>query len=233
MKEGDAVVEKLYTVSLPYEKIVLLDGKVDEETQMIIDLAKTEKSFGLDSYSNEILRQALECGKLSWGIVSISRCEHCDDKPKGYARYDRNSRYHRKGDFNYDKPYSYMGVKPFQGFIIFNGASGICYDCWYKKYLPVIVRYIIDNDLPIELQKNDIAETRYKKDPVMVCYDCGKEMRESEMELRPTVMGDGYYPCGCPHCGAKSLVFGKSHKTTNKFVMKRVEQTGGEAVAPK
>lgn len=216
-------MNKMYNFSLTYDEAMLLDGKVSEKSQGIVDVAKKEHEFGLDDFCNEILRKAMEKGKLSWGRKKISSCEHCDDKPSGYHTYTRNSRYHRKGAPNYDAPYEYSGIDPFQGFVVFQGLSGVCVDCWYKKYLPVLVNYIIENDLPIEIQKNDIAESLYKKDDIRICFKCGEEIRESEMGTSMTMMGDGRYPSTCPKCGATSTIFGPSHKTTDKYVMVKTQ----------
>lgn len=100
--------------------------------------------------------------------------------------------------------------------------SGICRDCWFNVYLPKLVNFIIENDLPIEIQKNDIAETKYKKDDIRICYSCGEKMYESEMGRRTTLMGDGTYASKCPKCGAESLLFGNSHKITDEFTMRKI-----------
>lgn len=212
---------KEYCVYLTYDEIVLLDGKVGEKSQKVIEQAKKENSFGLDDFCNEILRMAVERGELTWGSQKISCCEHCRDKPKGYYKYSRSSRYHRKGDIDYDRPYSYIGVKPFQGFVVFQGLPGVCLECWMDKYLPKIVKYIVDNDLPVELQMNAIAGTKWKKDKMKICYDCGKEMYESEMKRSDTLFGNGTYPSDCPYCGAHGG-FARSHKQTDKFRMIRI-----------
>lgn len=42
-------------------------------------------------------------------------------------------------------------------------------------------------------------------------------MPNSQMGSLSTLMGNGYYKGVCPHCGAKQLPFGQSHKLTDKF----------------
>ena len=79
--------------------------------------------------------------------------------------------------------------------------------------------------MPIEIQKNDIAETKYKKDSVYICHKCGEKMYESEMGKASTLMGDGYYPSKCPKCGAESLLFGNIYKLTDEFRMVKCEWT--------
>ena len=80
-----------------------------------------------------------------------------------------------------------------------------------------LIDYIIKHDLKVEIMKNDYKPGKYLKDDIRICFDCGEEMFESKMSKERTMMGDGYYPSGCPKCGAKSLPFGKSHETTNNF----------------
>lgn len=214
---------KLYRLALTYNEAILLDGKVSAEQQKVIDEAKTENKFGLDDFCNEVLRKALEVGKLSWGRKEISSCSHCEDKPRGYNTYARSGKYHSKGEKNLDAPLKYSGIDPFQGFIVLSGGSGVCADCWFKKYLPKLINYIVEHDLPIEIQKNSIGNTLYKRDPIRVCFKCGEEIRESEMGTSNTMIGDGKYPSTCPKCGAVSTIFGGSHMATNKYVMIKQE----------
>lgn len=211
-------MEKYYDVDLTYNEIILLDGKVNEKAQKIINTAKLEYGFGFDNSSiNKALAEAINLGKLTWRYKQISNCEYCGKK-RDYYTYARDSRYHRKGEKNYDKSKYYAGIKFNEGFITMQGYGDMCVEC-FEKYKKEMIDYIIENDLPIEIQKNDYRVTKYVKDPILICYKCGKEMRESEMGKHACVMGDGYYPSTCPHCGAESLFLGNSHKTTDKFVM--------------
>lgn len=216
-------MQKTYSVSLTYDELLLIDGQCNEKAQEIVDNAKLEFSFGLDPVCNEILGKSIKNGKLTWRYQEISSCKTCKDKPSGYYKYERSSRYHRKGDNNYDAPFKYSGIEPNGGIISFSGIPGICKDCWFKVYLPKLIDYIISNDLPIEIQKNDIAETKYKKDSAYICHKCGKKMYESEMVKSRTLIGDGYYPSKCPKCGAESLLFGNIHKLTDEFRMVKCE----------
>lgn len=209
---------KLYTVKLTLDELMLIDGKSNEEVQKIIEQAKFENSFGLDDFSNEILRKAVENGKIEWSSCKISSCQFCDKK-SGYYTFTRNTRYHRKGGIDYRRPFEYSGIKPFCGFIIFNGVSGICSDCWYNKFIPKIYQYILDNDLKVELIKYKDFETKYYKDKSQICYNCEKLMYESEMGKERTFFNDGWYNSICPYCGAGQKPFGKTHKTSNKFRM--------------
>lgn len=214
---------KTYSVSLTYDELLLIDGKCGEKAQEIVEKAKLEFGFGLDPVCNEILAKSIKIGKLTWRYKEISSCETCKDKPRDYYKYARSSRYHRKGDNNYDAPLKYSGIEPNGGFISIAGIPGICKDCWFNVYLPKLTDYIISHDLPIEIQKNDIVATKYKKDSVYICHKCGEKIYESEMGKARTLVGDGYYPSKCPKCGAESLLFGNSHKLTDEFRMVKCE----------
>lgn len=216
--KGDIPIEKYYELNLTHNEAVMLDGKVNDKAQKIIDTAKLEYGFGFDNPAiNKALAEAMSLGKLTWRYKQISNCSYCE-KQRGYNTYTRNSRYHRKGEKNYDSPKYYSGIKFNEGFVTIQGYGDMCTEC-FEKYKHQLIDYILDNDLPIEIQKNDYKPTKYIKDPIKICYKCNEEVCESEMGLRRTMMGDGYYPSRCPHCGAESLAFGNSHKTTDKFKM--------------
>jgi len=212
-----------YAIRATYEELLLLDGKCSDEVQKIIDAAKTEHSIGFElPFMNEALRKAQETGKLEWAFPMIRHCSFCDKK-RGYHKYPRSSRYHHKGQDNADKPLYYSGVRFNPGIVQIQGVGDICYECFKKlRVLERLIDYILDNDLRIEIQKNDFKPTRYIKDPVKICFQCEKEMRESQMGRVSTVMRDGTYPGKCPHCGAIQQWLGKQHKHTDKFVMVNV-----------
>lgn len=210
--------DKTYSVDLTLKELELIDGKVSDKAQTIINKAKQENSYGFElPIMNEILRKSEEIGELKWRYKTIRKCKYCDKK-YDYHKYARSSRYHSKGDKNYDKPICYRGIEFNQGFVTIQGHGDICCDC-EKKYNVIhrLIDYIIDNDLKIQIQKNDYKPSKYLKDKVQICYECGKEMKKSEMGNIPTMMGDGYYKGICPHCRAEEKPFGKSHKTTDKF----------------
>lgn len=215
----------MYKVNLSYDEIILLDGKCNKEAQKLVDKAKLENSFGLDPICNAILAQSIKSGKLTWTRVTISSCIVCAAKPAGYHTYDRNSRYHSKGSYNYDKPLRYSGIKPNQGSLIVENAPGLCIDCWFDIYLPKLIKHIIDNDLPIEIQKNNIAETKYIRDNIRICKDCGNKIQESKMGKEYSLFRRGdTYPATCPYC------FSEANTTTEEFVMIKREDNTNEKI---
>lgn len=212
------IVEKLFNVKLPLQELLKLDGNVPQEIQKVIDEAKKESSYGFDlPVMNEILKQSEKNGKLTWTYKQIRSCDYCDKK-SDYHRYPRNGRYHSKGDKNFDKPIYYSGIKFNEGFVTIKGYGDMCSECCGKhKVKERLIDYILEHDFKVQVMKNDYKPGKYLKDDIRICYDCGEEMLESKMTKEMTMMGDGYYPSGCPKCGAKSLPFGRSHTTTNKF----------------
>lgn len=210
-------MEKLYKVELPYEELLMLDGKVLGKAQAVIDTAKRENSIGFDlPIMNEIILKSLKLGTFSWRSKSITSCPYCDKKHT-YHKYPRDSRNHRKGDFIYDKPMYYSGIVFNVGCVTIKGLGDMCADCNAKfQVRERITSYILEHDLPIQITNDE--RNKYIKDPIRICWDCGREMQESQMRKLPAVFG-GYYPSECPHCKAQSNPFGKSHKHTDKFVM--------------
>lgn len=208
----------MFDIKLSLDDLLKLDGTVAEEVQKVIDEAKKESSYGFDlPVMNEIIKEAEKIGKLSWSYKQIRSCDYCDKKPD-YYRYPRNGRYHRKGDKNFDKPIYYSGIKFNEGFVRIAGYGDMCSECCNKHRVKErIIDFILDNDLKIEIMKNDYKPGNYLKDDIRICFECNEEMLESKMSKEMTLMGGGYYPSGCPKCGAKSLPFGRSHKITSKF----------------
>lgn len=211
-------IEKLFKVELPLNELLKLDGNTSEVIQKVINEAKKESSYGFDlPVMNEIIKQSEKNGKLKWTHKSIRSCDYCDKKPD-YKTYPRSSRYHSKGDKNFNKPILYSGVKFNEGFITISGYGDMCLDCCNKHQVKErIIDYILNKNLKIEIMKNEYKPGKYLKDDIRLCYGCNEEMLESEMTKEMTLMGDGYYPSGCPKCGAKSLPFGSNHKITNKY----------------
>ena len=207
-----------FDIRVTSEELFMLDGKCSKAIQTLIDTVKAENVYGLDAFANQVISEAIKIGELDWHYMQISSCEHCGKLPR-YIPYKSNSRYHKKGEPNFSKPWYHPGVRIEHMYSV----SAICCDCW-NGMLPQIIKVILDKDLPVEIRKNEIAKTRYVKDVERVCYQCGKTMWESEMSERPTIMGNGRYKAGCPHCGAESLFLGDHHKQTGKFRLIKAKQ---------
>jgi len=210
-------------VSLKYEELLLLDGKVSHGVQEIINKKKYEKSIGFElPLMNEIISKSLTSGQFNYRIDRMRSCSYCDKK-YDYETYSRSSRRHYKGQKNMDKPLYYRGYQFNTGCLIFTNTADICMDC-EKKYDIVnrIEKHILENDLKIQLVNNK-DKTMYVKDDMQICWKCGYPIYKSEFEDLPAMMG-GYYKGKCPHCGFEEKLFGPTHRYTSDFRMKKVDK---------
>ena len=155
---------KTYEFNLTYDEVLLLDKQKEltKENQIKVDNIKEENSIGFPlDIMNEIIMVSKKSGELTWRVKQITHCEYCD-KERDYYRYTRSSRYHRKGDCNYDAPKYYTGYKFNEGFITIKGRGDMCKECEEKyNVIHTLIDYIIDNDLKIEIQNNDYRFSKY------------------------------------------------------------------------
>ena len=156
--------QKTYNFDLTYDEVLLLDKQkgLTKENQIKVDNIKEENNVGLPlDIMNEIIMASKKSGELTWRIKQIAHCEYCD-KERDYYRYTRSSRYHRKGDYNYDAPRYYTGYKFNEGFVTIKGRGDMCKECEEKyNVIHTLIDYIIDNDLKIEIQNNDYRFSKY------------------------------------------------------------------------
>jgi len=214
----------MYKVDLTLEELKLLDGKVSEEVQRVIDRAKKEERYGFElPFMNRVLREAEERGKLTWSRVRIRHCPFCD-KRYDYHRYTRDTKHHRKGEINPNRPVWYSGLAFNLGFIHIEGTGDICTDCARKhRVIERLIDYILDHDLKVEIQKNDYRHTRYIRDEIVRCFNCKREVQRSKMGKLPALFG-GEYRGKCPFCGAEERFLGETHEPTGRWVMTDAER---------
>lgn len=205
-------MEKTYRVDLTIKELLLLDGNVNEEAQKVIEQAKIESEFGFDlPIMNEILRKSIELGTITWTRKSVRSCSYCDKKHT-YQTYARSSRYHNKGDYNYDKPLYYGGIEFNQGFVTIDGVGDMCADCCSKyQVIEKLIDYIHEKDLKVQIQKNNYRPGKFLKEDIYVCNECKEEFPESKMGRERAMFG-GTYPCYCPHCNSN-----KTSQLRDKF----------------
>lgn len=53
-------------------------------------------------------------------------------------------------------------------------------------------------------------------------------MWQFDKTLRTTLMVDGYYYSGCPHCGKEQFILGDSHERTDEFRMVNINEVRKE-----
>ena len=131
---------------------------------------------------------------------------------------------YRKGEKNRDKQWYDRMVDFRESFVTIQNYTpyGVCKKCLDEGLEAELSKILSTKDFKFEWKY--LSPCPYKKDDLRICFSCNKEMYESEMGTERTIMGDGWYPATCPHCGAKSLFLGSSHKNTGKF---RIIEIGG------
>jgi len=213
------------TYELTDDELLILDGKASEAIQVEIEKAKERKQLHSDPVVARILAESLKMGTFEYQFIhDMTFCRECK-KSSGYALHTRSGKYHRKGDKNYDKPLKFSGIRCNSGFVTIQGHGNFCAACDKQHgWLATIVNEILTRSLPIELVRD--TKTKFRRDAERQCYQCEQTMFESEMGREHTLMGNGTYAATCPHCKAKSIIFGRNHKVTGKFRMLPAIATG-------
>lgn len=201
-------------ISLSDEELLLLDGKVNETAQEVINYVKKIDEFadiGDRKYA-EIIVQALSKGELGISYREISRCS-CGRT----TEYRKITRGRRRGELDFDHPIRIYGVSFMDGFVTIKGHSafGFCQECGEKAKI-AILNYIKVNDLPIQTG----TESNWIKEDAKICHNCKELIWEFDMGLEYAIMGDGRYYSKCPKCGADGGLFA-SHASAKKFRMVR------------
>jgi len=201
--------------TIPDEELILLDGRCCAETQSVIDEAKLRLDLrtlfaGLTDaeakFITEVKATAEKERRLVFRTSYGSYCSLCG-KSAGYVPHSRTSRYHRKGQPNYDKPKTFSGVDLYPGCVSIKNrfSLGCCADCW-KKVKPSLQLALRNVQAEIPEGITDVKPA-VKRHPVMKCTQCQWTGPESEMGLLRTLMGDGFYHGICPKCSAKNTLF--------------------------
>lgn len=216
-------------IKLTDNELILLDGKVNDEAQKIIEIAKTRISY-TDAFSSipepqrtfasNIILEAKENGELTFYWNPIRFCSICG-KSAGYAKYTRSGRYHRKGDPNRDRPLNLSGVELAKRFVRVQGYSslGSCRECW-EIVAPLVKSWL--STFPVQLPPQLIAsptQPLYTKQSNMKCSKCNWEGHQGEMGKLRTLMGDGWYAGKCPSCGVENTLFSDVIKPTEGYVL--------------
>ena len=221
------------SVYLVDEELVLLHEKCSDKIQIEVDKAieriKTKKTLnGLPKNYSSFVAKAVEVantkGILRYEYCNISYCSVCGETA-GYAKYSRDSKYHRKGSPNYDKPTYFHGIELDGGFVRTAGYArcGCCKKCW-DEVKPYLAKAVIDLKAQISKEITGEESKWIKKDNV-VCTVCGWYGHKGEMGLGRTFLGDGHYPAVCPKCGVKNEVFSSDKiKRNDGFTMVSVAE---------
>ena len=200
-------------VRLTDKELSLLDGKCNEKVQE--EVVKAINRLGikhklddvpehLQDFVTRVVEEAEKNKLLVFRHRRASRCKVCG-KSAGYAKYARNSRSHKKGAPNYDRPLTFSGIELAQRSVTMQNSLdvGCCADCWEEaeSYVKTALTGI-EAELPAQIGDS----TKYKRYRNRKCK-CGWMGHEGQMTKKRTMMGDGYYPAGCPECGLENSLF--------------------------
>lgn len=199
-----------FTLELSAAEAALLDGRVGEKAQAVVNRAKdtlalagsglVEKEAAMVA---KIVEVAREKGRLTYSRKPIKHCPCCG-RSDGYYAHKRTGKYHRKGQPNYSAPKVFMGYGMDEGFITIQYHIGVGYcDTCKPRVDPVLLPMLanIEADYPAYWTE---APHRYRRFENKTCKSCGWEGHEGEMRKARTLMGDGWYPAGCPNCPASN-----------------------------
>jgi len=223
-------------VELTDEELLLLDGKVSPEIQTLIDNIRDrlliEKKYSeLSELEAKLIQDVVEEAKKTYLLIfQYKRLRHCStcNKSAGYAVYKRSSRHHRKGEPNYDKPLTFLGVELAKRFITWQGHATLgCCDSCFKKLQPYLTTALVG--FPVELPEELYAEGefKYKAYRLAECTKCGWKGHEGQMGKSRTVMGNGFYPNTCPSCKSKNEILSSNPIVKidyGKYVPVRIEE---------
>lgn len=208
-------MSQLVKVELTHEECLLLDGRVNEAAQKIVDVSKrrleaAERLSTLTApqaaFIADLVAIAESDGRLLLGRVGMRSCKACG-KAAGYAKYKRDGRYHRKGQSDHSKPLEIWGYGFTQDFVTMRGypRHACCPECW-DAMKPIVAAELrnVRAVVPAEISGEP---PRFKRYDNMKCSLCGWEGHEGEMGRRAVVIGNGTYPSDCPKCDAKNVLF--------------------------
>ncbi|NIN36606.1 MAG: hypothetical protein GTO60_16545 [Gammaproteobacteria bacterium] len=206
--------EQKHFVSLTDDEILLLDGRCDERIQKKIDIVKMQQRYNIaapDEYK-PIIARILEKAERT-GILSYSRGRHvrrCDacDKAAGYATYTRTTKYHRKGDPNFNRPLAFY-AHSIAGF-------EICNDC-FSRLEQHLLRNLdgIQAEVSHHLTGHSSALLCFTN---VICNECQWAGHEGELKSLPVAFGGD---AKCPRCGStnQQIIGGKVARVYGQFTL--------------
>jgi len=200
------------SVTLTDALLVKLDGCGDDSVQQKVDDAKAriamadsvpELTAEQAAFVADIVSLATRVGKLQFRSHELRVCRCCGKRGGHYA-YTRNTRHHKKGEPNYDRPRYLDGVDLKVSSVIMRGHAtyGCCCEC-FAAVRDVLVKQLasVRAEIPEAIMG---APPRYKAYRRRKCPECAWEGHEGEMGRLRTIMWDGSYPGQCPKCGYRN-----------------------------
>jgi hypothetical protein len=201
------------SVDLTDEELTVLNGRCSPKVQVQVDAAVLRLVFvsrfpDLTTAQARLVADAVsEAGASGLLILQHQRIRHCSlcGKSAGYYHFKSGR---RKGKPDYDRPLSMNGYELARRSLYVQGyaAMGGCTGC-LDPVLPVLAEELrgVRAQLPDSLRVE--GEPRWIRYDRRQCKKCGWVGHEGRMRWRLTMMGDGYFPGGCPECDAGSGLF--------------------------
>jgi hypothetical protein len=217
------MINAKYEVQLTASEIILLDGKVNESIQKLIDHAKedlvvTSQFSGLSNnvrqFIADVIRAAKTNGKLIFRHKQLLYGSYSGRETE-YWTHTRSTKQHKKGDIDYKRPKTFNGFELIDSFINIEGSA---YLGDSLEFLEQVKPYLKDalNDVVAEIPEQLTGEKpKWKLSYKAKCTKCGWEGTEADMLARPGMMG-GTYPGGCPKCKATNNFLGPTEVNHGK-----------------
>jgi hypothetical protein len=213
-------------VLLVDDELVLLDGRCRPEVQKDVDAARSRlamaarvstlspKEAGLVA---DVVTHAREHGRVTCVRVQIRSCPVCGRRG-GYYRFKSGR---RRGQEDIDRPLTITGVDLGRGFVVIQHQVklGCCVDCWeHLKWAVATELADVHAEIPESVLGRPCAWRRFD---VAESTSCSWRGHEGQMTHHRTLMNDGWYPAGCPRCGAENLAFGPTivRRSSEAFVV--------------
>lgn len=203
-------------LALTDDELLILDGRCTTATQAEVDAAKTRRAAAAaypdlsalaSAIVGDVLTEAKREGRLVWRPTRISRCALCG-RDDGWVLYKSGP---NRGRPNYKKRRTFPGIDLAYRFVRTEHrvTLGGCAEC-ITAALPSLRDALLGVRVALPPQLRTDGQPVWTWYQCRRCTKCGWEGHEGEMRRRPTLMGDGTYPAGCPSCDAENLVFGES-----------------------
>lgn len=191
-------------INLTDEEIVSCLSSIERYQDLVIQanhrLEVKRRFNNLPERQRYFLSQIDEVAREDNRVVYYSRqirvCRVCD-KEAGYAKYTKNTRYHRKGDLNYDNPLYLRGYEFKKTSISFHGDVfvGCCSEC-LMELEEHIVHLLSGRKVSLPYQFIEPGGFRYQLDSegnvVQIPYKVIK--RKANSDEYAEIMVYAYYP---------------------------------------
>lgn len=194
-------------VTLTFEELMLIDGKVNDEAQKVIDSTKEahriQTASGLTESEARMVQKIVASSRgelrLSFYFENIKDCPCCGRKD-GYWPVRRTSKYKRRGQPDYDNPKLIRGYSINPGFVSIKHyiSLGFCESC-KDRVMPHILEALKDDQIEVN-EKLSGVPPKFKRHRNRRCKKCEWAGHEGEMIWAQTLMGDGKFPAYCPTC---------------------------------